>query len=292
MISFLAPFALAGLAALAVPVVIHLLKPRRVRIVPFSSLRWLRASQHRFSRRIQWHQILLFLLRAGFLLLLVMAAARPVWQRRGGGGSAHRFVVVDASRSMGTAFRDHADPMTTARGIADRLVAQAGPGRQTAVLVSGHAPRALTPLSSAPGQNLERVRNLAAEGIEAPVTSALGLVPPLRRGAVPADAVELVLREPQQGNCAEAEGDRELGTLGCGAGQQGGGENQIERATWQKWREQSHGGCAAVCRKLACLESGAGGEAGQNGWARDFFVQIECHDEQHQNEHPRQQDGW
>ena len=75
MFTLLAPLALAAAALLAIPVIIHLLKPKRVRTMPFSSLRWLRASQHKLSRRIQWHQILLFLLRAAFLTALVLALA-------------------------------------------------------------------------------------------------------------------------------------------------------------------------------------------------------------------------
>src|SRR5437764_14300527 len=101
MLTFLAPSALVGALLLAIPVVVHLFKPRKMRPTPFSSLRFLRATQHRLSRRVQWHQLLLFALRAAFVLALVVALARP-WL--GGGGSARpvdRFIGVDVSRSMG-----------------------------------------------------------------------------------------------------------------------------------------------------------------------------------------------
>ena len=77
MFTLLAPIALAAFALLAIPIIIHLLKPKRVRTMPFSSLRWLRSSQHKMSRRIQWHQVLLFILRAVFL-----AAQRRAEQAR------------------------------------------------------------------------------------------------------------------------------------------------------------------------------------------------------------------
>ncbi len=191
MISFLAPIALIGLATLAVPVAIHLLKPRRVRVVPFSSLRWLRASQHRLSRRIQWHQVLLFLLRAAILTLLVLAAARPILLRRGTNVSTHRFVIIDTGRAMNSISRHDSDPMTKARRIAGKILAEAGPDRQTTVLVAAHSPRALGPLSSDPGRYVERVRNLVPEGSENPVSSVLRLIPSLRRNADPADSIEI-----------------------------------------------------------------------------------------------------
>ena len=53
MFGFLAPAALLGMALLAVPILLHLFKPKKVRRTPFSSLRWLRASQQRLSKRIQ-----------------------------------------------------------------------------------------------------------------------------------------------------------------------------------------------------------------------------------------------
>src|SRR5437868_15013398 len=94
-VTLLAPWALAAAGLLAVPVIIHLFKPRRVRQTPFSSLRWLHLSPQKLSRRIQWHQVLLFLLRAGFLTLLVFALAKPLLTTGGEAGSRERFIVLD-----------------------------------------------------------------------------------------------------------------------------------------------------------------------------------------------------
>jgi hypothetical protein len=58
---------------LAIPILVHLFKPRKVRVTPFSSLRWLQLSHQRLSRRIKWHQILLFFLRAVLVMTLVLA---------------------------------------------------------------------------------------------------------------------------------------------------------------------------------------------------------------------------
>src|SRR5205807_6955928 len=96
-LTLLAPWALAAAALLAIPVAIHLFKPRRVRQTPFSSLRWLHLTPQKLSRRIQWHQVLLFLLRAAFLSLLVLALAKPLLNAGEEGGMRERFIVVDVS---------------------------------------------------------------------------------------------------------------------------------------------------------------------------------------------------
>ena len=57
MLTFLASAAFWGVLLLAIPIIIHLFRPRKMRATPFSSLRWLRDTRQRLSRRIQWHQL-------------------------------------------------------------------------------------------------------------------------------------------------------------------------------------------------------------------------------------------
>lgn len=97
---------LYGLAALAGPVLIHLLHRQRVVQVPFSTLRFLKAVAARTSRRSRLENVLLFLLRCGIVALLVLAAAQPVVSPKAAaflGGDVPRTVVliVDHSMSMG-----------------------------------------------------------------------------------------------------------------------------------------------------------------------------------------------
>src|SRR6059058_3915661 len=99
MLSFLAPWALFGGLLLAIPIIVHLFQPKRVRQTPFSSLSWLHLTQQRLARRIKWHQILLFLLRAAFMLL-VLVLAKPMLHKQGAAGAVDRFIVLDVSRSM------------------------------------------------------------------------------------------------------------------------------------------------------------------------------------------------
>src|SRR6476660_1368712 len=98
MLTFLAPSALAAGLLLAIPVIVHLFRPRKMRPTPFSSLRWLKHTHQRLSRRIQWHRWLLFLLRAGCILLLVLALARPLVAPSSDARPTDRYVVLDVGR--------------------------------------------------------------------------------------------------------------------------------------------------------------------------------------------------
>ncbi len=191
MMSFLSPLALFGLATLAVPIVIHLFKPKRVRVVSFSSLRWLRASQQRLSKRIQWHQLLLFLLRAATLALLVLAAARPMLMRRGGSRSAQRFVIIDATRSMGYESPQGPNALVRAKGVAVDLLSEGGAGDHSAVCVVGNQARALGPLTPDPSVFLDAIAKLNVEAGELPLTDALRLIPLFQRGKPPPELIEL-----------------------------------------------------------------------------------------------------
>src|SRR5438552_80817 len=81
--TLLAPLALIGALLLILPIIVHLFKPRKMRQTPFSSLRWLKQTHQRLSRRIEWHQWLLFLLRAGCILLLFLTDnLQARWQQQ------------------------------------------------------------------------------------------------------------------------------------------------------------------------------------------------------------------
>jgi hypothetical protein len=135
--TFLAPGALFGLALLAIPIIVHLFKPRRVRQTPFSSLRWLHLTQQRMARRIQWHQVLLFLLRAALVTLLVLALARPLVVSRDTSGSVDTVLVLDVSGSMGRQVEGRPRPLDLARDLATQRLENAQPGDRTAVLLTG-----------------------------------------------------------------------------------------------------------------------------------------------------------
>src|SRR5438445_9579193 len=74
---FLAPLYLAGLAALSVPLVLHLIRRTPRGRQEFSSLMFLLPSPPRLTRRSRLDQIILLLMRLAALALLAFAFARP-----------------------------------------------------------------------------------------------------------------------------------------------------------------------------------------------------------------------
>jgi hypothetical protein len=107
--NFLAPAFFAGLAALAVPVLIHLIRRERRTVVEFPSLMFLQRIPVRTMRQQQLRHLMLLLLRCAALALLVFAFARPFLRRNAaaalGSGATIRVVLVDRSWSMGAADR-------------------------------------------------------------------------------------------------------------------------------------------------------------------------------------------
>ncbi|HSG81857.1 MAG TPA: BatA domain-containing protein [Gemmatimonadota bacterium] len=75
--SFLAPLFLLGLAAIAIPVFIHLTHRERKEAVPFPSLMFVRKIPYRTVRRQRIRHWLLFLMRVAAVVLVVAAFARP-----------------------------------------------------------------------------------------------------------------------------------------------------------------------------------------------------------------------
>jgi hypothetical protein len=101
---FLAPWALAGLAAVTLPLWLHLLRKHKTTPLPFSSLMFFeRRTQSSIKhRRLQY--LLLLALRAAVLALLALAFARPFLESRSGvwaaGGRKLMVLAIDQSFSM------------------------------------------------------------------------------------------------------------------------------------------------------------------------------------------------
>lgn len=105
--TFAAPLMLAGLAALAVPVVIHLLNRSRSAAVDWPTLRFLQLSHQQSAQRRRLKNLLILLLRLALLALLVLAMARPFRQDRQWQQPPDLpttlIIVLDNSYSMGAA---------------------------------------------------------------------------------------------------------------------------------------------------------------------------------------------
>ena len=106
-LAFLVPAFLAGLAAIAIPVLVHLRHRERKEPVRFPSLMFLRRIPFREVRRQQIHHWPLFLLRVLAVALLVFAFARPFLRGRNaplvapGAQGRELVILLDRSASMG-----------------------------------------------------------------------------------------------------------------------------------------------------------------------------------------------
>ncbi len=103
--SFLAPFFLLGAAAIAAPILFHLIRRTSKEKQPFSSLMFLQPSPPRVTKRSRLENLLLLLLRCLVLALLALGFARPFIPRpvevNNDPNAGRKIVVmVDASASM------------------------------------------------------------------------------------------------------------------------------------------------------------------------------------------------
>ena len=87
---FLAPALLAALAALAVPIVLHLLQRERNDVVPFPSLMFLRQVPQETTQRRRLRHWLLLAARCAALALLAFAFARPFLRGAAGAAAGER----------------------------------------------------------------------------------------------------------------------------------------------------------------------------------------------------------
>src|SRR5919106_1319320 len=134
--SFLAPLFLAGLAALAIPVLVHLIQRERKNVVRFPSLMFVRRIPYSSIRRRRIHNWALLMLRLAALALIVLAFARPFFRgatlAAAAGGARDIVVLLDRSYSMG-----HGDQWERAkRAATDAVNAMGNPDRATLILFS------------------------------------------------------------------------------------------------------------------------------------------------------------
>ncbi|CAH0999769.1 hypothetical protein LEM8419_01069 [Neolewinella maritima] len=140
--SFLNPTFLYALAALAVPIVIHLFYFRRFRKVYFSNVRFLREVKEERSMRSRLRNLLVLLLRCLAVAALVVAFAQPFLPVAEGVRSGRKAVsvYVDNSFSM-AAESDRAPLLQLARDRARDIVGAYGPEDRFQVITNSASGR-------------------------------------------------------------------------------------------------------------------------------------------------------
>jgi len=129
-LGFLNSLFLFGLAAMALPIIIHILNRRRLRKVPFSSLEFIVELSQRRMSKVNLRRWIVLLLRTLAIVLLVLAFSRPTMRSNGAWFvpskvPKHVVVCIDASTSMSVE-RETGTAFTLAQDIAKEVVADAG----------------------------------------------------------------------------------------------------------------------------------------------------------------------
>src|SRR5215813_4471267 len=114
--SFLNPYLLFGSLALAVPVLIHLVRREKSEIIPFSSLMFLLKVPKRSIRQQKMKNLLLMALRLLILALLVGAFARPYMTqpaKAAPNSNSNRGTVLMLDNSYSMQYGDNFDRLKT-----------------------------------------------------------------------------------------------------------------------------------------------------------------------------------
>ncbi|HEY6375643.1 MAG TPA: BatA and WFA domain-containing protein [Edaphobacter sp.] len=136
---FLAPWFLAGLAAVGLPVYIHLLRRHVTTPRPVSSLMFFERGIQSSTRHRKLRYLLLFCLRALLVLLLALAFANPFLQRSSAASDRLLLVAIDNSFSMGAGTR-----LEDAKRGALEVLATRKPSQRAQVMALGGELQVLT----------------------------------------------------------------------------------------------------------------------------------------------------
>jgi hypothetical protein len=137
-------FALAGVAAAAGPILVHLMNRRRFRTIDWAAMQFLREAVRQSRRVLHLRDLLLLALRTLCVLLFGLAMARPYFSSTdgafGAGEPIHAVLLVDNSLSMG--YRGTSGTvLDEARRRARAFVDQLPAGSRTAVIPVASDPR-------------------------------------------------------------------------------------------------------------------------------------------------------
>jgi aerotolerance regulator-like protein/VWA domain-containing protein len=142
-LSFLSPLFLAGVAAAAIPIAIHLFYRRAEPVIDFSAMRFLRRAPVEHAHRRRLRELLLLALRAAALVLLALAFARPyLGQSAAALAAPATIVLVDTSVSMSAPGQ-----FDRARAKATEVIRAATPGSSVGLMTFADGTDVVAPLS-------------------------------------------------------------------------------------------------------------------------------------------------
>ena len=178
-----AGLAIAGLTAMAVPILIHLLSRQRRRPIQWAAMRFLMEALRKHRRRLQLQQLLLLAVRCLILALLGAALARPFLEAAGmldGVGSRVVYLVID--NGLASSVRTSIDGKTRTAldasiDVAVSLVESLGAGDAVGVITAARPARGVVvPPSGDHRAIIELLRSLEPAESPTDIHAALGLL--------------------------------------------------------------------------------------------------------------------
>ena len=132
-----------GLAAIAAPILIHILMRRRRKPVPWAAMRFLLEAYRKQRRRMQLEQILLLALRCMLIGLVAIALARPILAGTPADAAGGRSLMILLDNSLTSAADPAGGPtdLQRSKAIAAEVLGTLDPARGDRVgLVLAAAP--------------------------------------------------------------------------------------------------------------------------------------------------------
>src|SRR5687768_11104220 len=122
---FLSPAWLAAAAAIAVPLLLHLMRRRIGARIDFPAVRYLARAEREHSRKLRMRNLLLMLLRVAAVLILTAAAARPIARLAGGGHAPTTMAIVLDNSLSASAIQEGRPVLDGLRARAREVVSRA-----------------------------------------------------------------------------------------------------------------------------------------------------------------------
>lgn len=154
---FLAPWFLAGAAAVSLPFWIHLLRQYRSTPQQFSSLMFFERRTQSSIKHRRLKYITLLCLRVLLLLLLALAFANPFFNRTAAGAEGNRTLILAIDDSFSMRYSDH---LARAKQEALATLAKRGANEKAQILALASSVRFLTQLTNDPAQLKSAVESI------------------------------------------------------------------------------------------------------------------------------------
>ncbi len=214
-----AGFAIAGVIAMGVPILIHLLARQRRKPIEWAAMRFLIEAYRKHRRRLQLEQLLLLTVRCLILALLGLALARPILESAGvltPSGARAVYLVIDDGMASDVKTENERTALDQHVQQATQLIRTLGPGDAVGIVTAGRPARPLVmPPSTDHAAIIELLESLTPQESPTDLPGALAL---LRTGLDDArqtgqNAIVYLMSEFRSGS---AELDSSLPTLQVG----------------------------------------------------------------------------